>query len=72
MGKVNNGGEKKTGGQTGGKKIEKKIMSEKVATNIVASQPPKCRSTGMLTAHPKICLHDNFDGCPWLGAMLCE
>ena len=37
---------------------EDKRISEIVATNINASQPPHCRSTGMQTACAKICIKD--------------
>ena len=38
--------------KNGKKKIE--MMLFIVATNVIASLPPECRQTGMLTAHAKI------------------
>ena len=51
MRKVNNGRKRrKKGGNKTGKKEE--IMTENVATNVIANQPPERRPTGTLTTRP--------------------
>ena len=42
-----------------GKRKKEKMMSFKVATNVVASRPPECRPTGTPTARAKIAFFDN-------------